>query len=48
MGLREKLGGELRWIPSLAIYGEVDAPLSTRVPLGWGCGRTSRKGGKYS
>jgi hypothetical protein len=48
MGLREKLGAELLWNPSLAVYGEVGAPFSLQVPLGWGWGRTSGKGGRHS
>jgi hypothetical protein len=42
------LGGELRWIPSLAVYGVGGVPASLLVPLGWGCGRISGKGERFS
>jgi hypothetical protein len=46
--LREMLGVELRWTPSLAVCGVGGAPLSLQVPLEWDCGRTSGNDGKLS
>jgi hypothetical protein len=41
--LGEKLGGELRWTPSLTVYGEVVTPLRLQVPLGVGLWKNIRK-----
>jgi len=46
--LREMLGVELRWTPSLAVCGVGGAPLSLQVPLEWDCGRTSGYGSEGS
>jgi hypothetical protein len=42
------LGGELRWNPSLAVYGVGGAHASLLVPLGWVCGRILGKGRRLS
>jgi len=48
MGLRERLGGELRWTLNLAVYGVGGVLLSLRVWSGWGYGRISGKDERIS
>jgi len=48
MGLRERLGGELRWTLNLAVYGVGGVLLSLLVCSGWGYGRISGKDERIS
>jgi uncharacterized protein YcsI (UPF0317 family) len=41
-------GGEVRWILNTTAYGAGVTLSSQQVPLGWGCGRTSKKIGILS
>jgi hypothetical protein len=48
MGLRERLGGDLRWTLNLEVYGVGGVLLSLLEHLGWGYGRISGKNGRIS